>query len=141
LDVLPLFLIEVFAMNNRLIAIEELEHLALERDHAVLEFQNKRGPEPGGFPIISGVFDPSCLVKLECQPDEHYPWLPDLLANTGIGRWKYSGFIVFDDQMTRYQSPSKYDGCIVMGSNIFGTVILDLKQGRLVDVEFCKLLD
>ena len=48
------------------------------------------------FPQISGVFDSGCLIDATHLYGDAYPWLPEVLANAGCGRWKYSGFVVYD---------------------------------------------
>ena len=130
-------------MSTNLITVEELEKIVSDHKRAwKLISETKQGPEPE-FPVLSGLFDPSCFVEAARACEDKYPWLPDLLKNSGTGKWKYSGFVVFIDESNEADFPdldSAHSGTIFLNHKGLGEVILDISHGRLYAIEIMALL-
>ena len=130
-------------MTTNLITVEELEKIVSDNKLAWKLFdETGQGPEPE-FPVLSGQFDPSCFVEAARACEAEYPWLPDLLKNSGTGKWKYSGFVVFIDESNEADFPvldSSHSATIVFKHKGLGDVILDISGGRLYAIEIMSLL-
>ena len=130
-------------MSEKLITIEELEKIVSDNKRAWKLFdETGQGPEPE-FPELSGLFDPSCFVEAARACEDKYPWLPDLLKNSGTGKWKYNGFVVFIDGSNEADFPdldSLYRGIICLKHKGLGTVLLSISDGHIYDIEITEML-
>ena len=130
-------------MSEKLITVEELEQIVSDHKRAwKLIRETKQGPEPE-FPELSGRFDPSCFVEAARACEDKYPWLPELLKNSGTGKWKYSGFVVFGNESNEVDQADcdRPPSCtIFLDHNGLGEVILDISHGRLCAIEIMALL-
>jgi len=130
-------------LSEKLITVEELEQIL--RDHRLAcerVNETKQGPEPK-FPDLSGEFDPSCFVEATRVFEAEFPWLPDLLKNSGTGKWKYNGFVVFVDESNAADFPdldSSHNATILFKHKGLGDVLLTISGGRLYDIEIMELL-
>ena len=134
---------EIRVLSEKLITVEELEKIVSDHKQAwKLLKETKQGPEPE-FPELSGQFDPSCFVEAARACEAEYPWLPDLLKNSGTGTWKYSGFVVFGDESNeagQADCDSPPSGTIFLNHKGLGQVLLDISHGRLCAIEIMALL-
>ena len=130
-------------MSAKLITVEELEQIVSDHRRAWKRInETKQGPEPE-FPKLSGEFDPSCLIEAARACATEYVWLPDLLKNSGTGKWKYSGFVVFIDESESADLPdldSSRSATICLKHKGLGEVLLNISGGRLYDIEITELL-
>ena len=130
-------------MSARVITVDELELILRENKRAwKVVNETGQGPEPE-LPKLSGEFDPSCFVEAARAREAEYPWLPDLLKNSGMGKWKYSGFVVFVDKSNepdQLDSDSSHSDTIFLNHKGLGQVILGVSGGRLIDIEIMELL-
>jgi hypothetical protein len=133
----------VQVLSAKLITVEELEQIVSDHRRAwKLINETKQGPEPE-FPKLSGEFDPSCLIDAARACESEFPWLPDLLKNSGTGTWKYSGFVVFVDESNEANQPdtgSSHSATVVLDHKGLGQVVLSISEGRLYDIEIMELL-
>ena len=130
-------------MSEKLITVEELEKIVGDHKQALKLFdETGQGPEPE-IPELSGRFDPSCFVEATRAFEAEFPWLPDLLKNSGTGKWKYNGFVVFVDPTSEADLPdldSSHSATILFKHKGVGDVLLTISGGRLYDIEIMELL-
>ena len=129
-------------MSARVITVEELELILRENKRAwKILSETGKGAEPE-FPKLSGEFDPRCLIETAREREQEFPWLCKLLEDCGNGVWKYSGFVVFDKSKVANlpDSGSRITESIWLNHASLGTVILDISEGSLKDIELVAFL-
>ena len=88
---------------------------------------------------LSEGFDPKMLIEAALRQATALTWLPEALANCGVGTWESRAYVhyVEDADKSKPGSPWQFEKSVVLSHESLGMVVLDvLSEDRLGGIEF-----